>query len=201
MPQTIQFDTPTPAEFEALAQAQAALEQRAAALENQAPGGGGSAGQTSVLHRAGWAAKIERVTYLPVLLSGSSWTNIASMEIPGPFKAGESLDLYFEVHGTNDDIRARGGGVAWVTQAFLAPDQTDQRNGYALNWANGTFNLGPEAHHGLICREGSHVFEADEPGPLYFKVMSHAKSTAAQSGDKLDISQWRGFMKARHFRI
>ncbi|MGH1542732.1 MAG: hypothetical protein ACRBHB_20100 [Arenicella sp.] len=141
---------------------------------------------------------VERYSEIPVYTNGSGVRTlmyINNISIP---VAGEIWDVEYEVHVTNDDLRARGKGVAATTEVRIGVDTSHNRSGYfACSRANGSFNVGVEAHHGLISRRclfkwtQADIDDLNNINPV-LKAYLWASSTAAQSGDKLKVDQGRG---------
>lgn len=132
----------------------------------------------------------EQVATIPVRKSGADWYPIYCLEV-FDIVPGEMWMVFAEAHATNDDLRDRGKGLAWVTQLRWGADCDGVSDGDGIDRANGTFNLGPEAHHGFVTRVGSYVWTEPQVS-VWVKLMTHAKSTAAISGDDLKIDQNRG---------
>ena len=122
------------------------------------------------------------------------------------FLAGDEISIYCEVHGTNDDARSEGVGVAWVTEFRLKDNQSNDRLDGTFNVPmhhdSGHFNVGVEAHHGLISREGAYTFTDDYSGELYFCLMSHVKTTNVpnDTSPDFDLTQDRTHLQGAIYR-
>lgn len=144
----------------------------------------------------GW---YERYNSLPVKKDGSGVKCLFFVSMPKP-KVGEIWTVTSEIHVTNNDLRNRDAGVACTTEVRMGSSPANDR-GADLPFvrANGSFNVGVEAHHGLITRTKSIVWTqgmidsvASWEG-VYVKTYVWASSTSARSGDRLEIDVGRGF--------
>lgn len=144
----------------------------------------------------------ERYSDIPVETDGSSPRCMMYIKPDIP-NAGDIWTITVEIHVTNDDLRARGSGVACTTEVRIGEDTSHARDGFKVIRANGSFNVGVEAHHGLILRtksiEWTQAMIDDISGwtDLAVKFMVWGSSTAAISGDRLVIDEGRGFMQLR----
>lgn len=135
------------------------------------------------------------------------------MYVEGPRPSvGDIWRWTSEVHVTNNDLRLRDKGVAVTTEVRIGPDSSHNR-GYDTTQpapmpfirANGTFNVGKEAHHGLIGRTKSIEWTQEmvdavaDWDQVIAKFMIWASSTAYQSSDRLDIGKMRGFAQLEVF--
>ena len=66
--------------------------------------------------------------------------------------AGELWAINWEMHFTNNTLRAKGVGLFVTSEIRVAADSTQTRNGLQILDASGAYNIGVEAHHGLITR-------------------------------------------------
>lgn len=155
------------------------------------------AGVTVTQHTAEMS---ERYTSLVVKDSDAPKYCIFYIEMPRPV-LGEIWVVSSEIHGTNDDLRARGYGLHLTTEIRVDDNTSNTRGGLEIARANGSFNIGPEAHHGLIPRPNMMEWtQADIDyvsgwGAVYLKFFAWAGSTQAQSGDRCDITSGRGHLK------
>ena len=147
---------------------------------------------------------VERYVDIPVRTDGSAVRTVMYINNLTPPVPGEIWDIEYEIHVTNDDLRERDRGVAATTEVRIGFDTSHSRgNGdgsFRCSRANGSFNVGVEAHHGLISRRC--LFEwtqelvegvtAQYPKLPVVKAYLWASSTAAISGDRLEIDQGRG---------
>jgi hypothetical protein len=142
---------------------------------------------------------------VPVVEDSSEPRKIYNVRVPRP-AVGEEWHVCAEVHVTNDDLRKRGAGVAAVTEVRFSENSGNGReDGFGWLRANGSWNVGVEAHPALISRskwlEWTPELIDQLPGgpddPLYVKLMLMAKSAQAQAGDKLDIKPDGGFLQVR----
>jgi hypothetical protein len=158
-------------------------------------------GQTPEIYQS----NAERYAKLKVTDGSGEARAIFMLESPLP-EVGDIWHLTAEIHVTNDELRGRGRGVACTTEIRVAPDRSNERSGMALLRANGTFNVGVEAHHGLIARSKwiewtqEMVDELDPHDRLYVKFFAWAHSTAAERGDELTVTRGRGFLELVVFR-
>lgn len=130
---------------------------------------------------------------------------IRYIEMPRP-TLGEIWDVSAEVHVTNDDLRSRGFGL-YVTTEVIVGDTTgnsrlvDGLLPLQIIKPSGAYNVGPEAHHGLIPRRGIIKWtQADlnyisQYETIYLKYMVWSGSTQYQSGDRCEITPGRGQLK------
>lgn len=147
---------------------------------------------------SGWH---ERYDSLPVREDGSGAKCVMYVTMPKP-SVGEIWTVTSEIHVTNNDLRRRDKGVACTTEVRIgsSPDH-DRGSDLPFVRANGSFNVGVEAHHGLIPRSRSMVWTRDLVDAVaawdgvYVKQYVWASSTAARSGDRLEIDQGRGFIQ------
>jgi hypothetical protein len=140
---------------------------------------------------------------VPVVEDSSEPRKIYNVGVPRPV-VGEEWHVCTEVHVTNDDLRERGAGVACVTEVrFSGNSGNGREDGFDWLRANGSWNVGVEAHHALISRSKwlrwTPEFIAQLPGgpddPLYVKLIVIARSKQARAGDKLDIKPDGGFLQ------
>jgi len=134
---------------------------------------------------------------------------IRFIEMPRP-SLGDIWDVSCEVHATNDDLRARGNGLYLTTEVLIGPGNGNSRF-YTINnvpqplpiviRANGSYNIGPEAHHGLIARRSLYKWTQERLDyiaaypAIYLKFMIWSGSTQAQSGDRCVITPGRGLLE------
>jgi hypothetical protein len=142
---------------------------------------------------------------VPVVEDSSEPRKVYNVRVPRPV-LGEEWHVCTEVHVTNDDLRERGAGMAAVTEVRFSDNSGNGReDGFAWLRANGSWNVGVEAHHALISRSKWLAWTpeliAQLPGgpddPLFVKLILMAKSEQAQAGDKLDIKPDGGFLQVR----
>jgi hypothetical protein len=142
---------------------------------------------------------------VPVVEDSSEPRKVYNVRVPRPV-LGEEWHVCTEVHVTNDDLRERGAGVAAVTEVRFSDNSGNGReDGFAWLRANGSWNVGVEAHHALISRSKWLAWTpeliAQLPGgpddPLFVKLILMVKSEQAQAGDKLDIKPDGGFLQVR----
>lgn len=147
----------------------------------------------------------ERYAAIPVELDGSEPRTIMyinELDLP---TLGEIWDISFHIHATNDDLRARGAGLYLTTEIRIGFTTNHLRDGFYVAKAQGSFNIGVEAHHGLIIRRA--LFEWDQQKldalnsqtPIV-KGIIWAGSTQAQGSDVCAIDVGCGHLKLlRHF--
>jgi hypothetical protein len=158
-------------------------------------------GQTPEIYQA----NAERYAKLKVADGSGEARAIFVLESPFP-EVGDIWHLTAEIHVTNDELRDRGRGVACTTEIRVAPDRSNDRSGVTLLRANGTFNVGVEAHHGPITRSiwiewtQEMVDKVERHDRLYVKFFAWAHSTAAERGDELTVTRGRGFLQLVVFR-
>ena len=102
--------------------------------------------------------------------------------------AGEIWDIHAMIHATNNDLRSRGYGLALTTEIRCGYDSSHDRDGFSLADDSGSFNIGVEAHHGLVNRRALYEWPTDEEDTRYIKFIVWASSTQAQSGDDCNIT-------------
>lgn len=159
----------------------------------------------------------ERYSDIPVSDGALSFTDpsypydrcIRYVAMPRPV-VGEIWDISMELHATNDDLRARDKALALTTEILIGPQPSNSRftNGViqlVVLRANGSYNIGPEAHHGLISRRAVIQWDAEKIAyiaayeTIYVKLMAWAISTAAESGDRCEITPNRGFLRVLRY--
>jgi hypothetical protein len=143
----------------------------------------------------------ERYEDIQVREHDSEPRGVYMLEAPRP-SVGELWDIRFELHVTNEGPRAKGYGVAATTEVRLqATKDNDRSGGVSLLRANGSWNVGVEAHHALISRskiikwDEEKIGEIEDDAPLFLKVFLMAKSTQAVAEDRLIIDQGKGFLQ------
>jgi hypothetical protein len=102
--------------------------------------------------------------------------------------AGEIWDVHAMVHATNNDLRSRGYGFALTTEIRCGYDSSHERDGFSLADDSGSFNVGVEAHHGLINRRALYEWPHDEPNTRFVKFIVWASSTQAQGSDDCELT-------------
>jgi hypothetical protein len=141
---------------------------------------------------------------VPVVEDSSEPRKIYNVRVSRPL-LGEEWHVCTEVHVTNDDLRERGAGVACITERFSGNSGNGREDGFDWLRANGSWNVGVEAHHALISRskwlawtpELIAQLPAGPDDPLYVKLILMARSKQAQASDKLDIKPDGGFLQVR----
>jgi len=117
---------------------------------------------------------------------------LAYVPVTGKIRKGEAWDIYAAVHGTNDDVRARGSGIYLAIEVRIGEGDFTQRLGGEIVPIRGRaeWNLGVEAHHGYPDRFGRYVWpeDVDISGTMYAKLFAWSGTTNAQPGDKCDIT-------------
>jgi hypothetical protein len=143
----------------------------------------------------------ERYTDMPVKSDYTGARCIMYIPIAQLPVVGEIWDISSEIHVTNDDLRARGKALALTTTVLLGDTANHDNIGVSLIKASGSFNVGVEAHHGLVSRRApvrwtqEMVDIAATLGTPTLKFLIWASSTAWQSGDRCDITQNRGHLR------
>lgn len=105
----------------------------------------------------------------------------------------------FELHTTNNDLRARGHELYVTTEVRVSPDTGHIRNGIKFLRSNGSDNLTVAGHHDLASRsksvEWTPALIKACPAKPTLKLIVRAGSDAAKRGDRLVIGQGRGFLQ------
>lgn len=126
------------------------------------------------------------------------------IEMPRP-QLGDIWDISCEVHATNDDLRSRSSGLYLATEILVGPTTGNTRHlGTAVLLkacdAVGAYNIGAEAHHGLISRRAIIKWTQDKITQvaayenIFIKFMVWSGSTAALAGDICDITENKGHL-------
>lgn len=184
-----------------------ALETQGADHESRITTLEGSSGGSGVFPEVLNSPVSERYTTVPVESDSSNPRTIFYV-VPDPHPVvGEVWIVSFEIHVTNDDLRAQDKGVAATTEVRLGYDTSHERaSGFNLIRANGTFNIGVEAHHGLISRTKTiywtqqMVDDANAMSDVVAKMMIWASSSGQSGQYDLEIGQNRGFFQITRFR-
>ena len=127
-----------------------------------------------------------RSNSLPVEPSGANWQLVCRRHANG-LAEGELVQCKSEMHVHN----ANNYLVNVVTEIRFGPEPNIRAsNDTVIAYANG-LNLGAQGYGAdklIIPRFGDYVFPDAHPDSMYWKLFAHAKSTAAQTGDAIDIT-------------
>ena len=125
-----------------------------------------------------------RYDRIPITRRPAHWRYMAQIALEGLPK-NTFVRLCTEMHFTND----AGYNVAVVPELRMCFTGGNARDGEALSDPGGR-NVTPNMHHDKFFHMGVKVFKDDSQINtwLYFKVLMHAKSTAA-NGDDLTIDR------------
>lgn len=138
----------------------------------------------------------ERYADMPIRGDSSGARCIMYIPVPHPV-VGEVWDISSEIHVTNDS----GVNAYIATQVLLGGDTGHDRTGVSLQRANGTFNVTPQNHHGLVSRRApvkwtqEMVDLANTMETVYVKYIIYSGSTAWNSSTRMDITPNRGHLR------